>query len=175
MAEKLIAVPEQKLTDIADAIRLKRDLAEPIPVEDMAMQIGLIEGGVNIPFASKFSCGTYIPDTDMESRLVLTHNLGAKPIFFIMYTNDIDIDSFGTKNYYKYFVFADDGVSNVDPYKKCITCVYDMSGTDTKVYRSYGNNIGIYTNNFTESDVTFKNYNGYAFKAGAKYNWIAIA
>lgn len=45
MAE-MYAVNKDTLTDIADAIRLKRDIVEPIPVDDMAMQIGLIEGGV---------------------------------------------------------------------------------------------------------------------------------
>lgn len=43
--DKLIAVPESLLTDIGDAIRTKRDITTPIPVPDMAMQIGLIEGG----------------------------------------------------------------------------------------------------------------------------------
>lgn len=45
MAEKLIAVPESLLTDIADAIRLKRDITDMIPVSDMPMQVELIEGG----------------------------------------------------------------------------------------------------------------------------------
>ena len=41
----LTAVPTQLLTDIADAIRTKRDITEPIKAQDMAMQIGLIGGG----------------------------------------------------------------------------------------------------------------------------------
>lgn len=34
-----------KLTDIADAIRLKRDITTPLSLEDMALQVSLIEGG----------------------------------------------------------------------------------------------------------------------------------
>ena len=39
------AVNGDILSDIADAIRQKRDIADAIPVADMAMQIGLIDGG----------------------------------------------------------------------------------------------------------------------------------
>lgn len=34
-----------KLTDIADAIRLKRDIVTPLSLEDMALQVSLIDGG----------------------------------------------------------------------------------------------------------------------------------
>lgn len=39
------AVPEENLTAIADAIRLKSDSAAPITVEDMPLAISLIDGG----------------------------------------------------------------------------------------------------------------------------------
>lgn len=39
------AVPEDKLTAIADAIRLKRDTTTDMTLDDMALQIGLISGG----------------------------------------------------------------------------------------------------------------------------------
>ncbi len=35
----------EKLTDIADAIRLKRDIVTPLSLEDMALQVSLIDGG----------------------------------------------------------------------------------------------------------------------------------
>ena len=35
----------EKLKTIADAIRLKRDISDEMTLEDMAMQIGLIDGG----------------------------------------------------------------------------------------------------------------------------------
>lgn len=52
----LYTVPVEKLTSIADAIRLKRDMVDEMSVDDMPMQIGLIGGGreeiVNIPYSS---------------------------------------------------------------------------------------------------------------------------
>lgn len=44
MAE-MYAVKKDDLTAIADAIRTKRDITGEIEIPDMAMQIGLIEGG----------------------------------------------------------------------------------------------------------------------------------
>lgn len=41
----LYAVPGQKLIDIADQIRLKRDIATLLTVDEMPLQIGLIESG----------------------------------------------------------------------------------------------------------------------------------
>ncbi len=41
----MYAVSEQALTDIADAIRLKRDITTPLTVDDMALEISLIDGG----------------------------------------------------------------------------------------------------------------------------------
>lgn len=38
-------VPEEKLTAIADAIRLKTDTAAPMSLDEMALQIGMIESG----------------------------------------------------------------------------------------------------------------------------------
>lgn len=43
MAE-MYAVSKEQLTDIADAIRLKRDITDEMTVDDMPMEIGLIDG-----------------------------------------------------------------------------------------------------------------------------------
>ena len=40
-------VPEEKLTAIADAIRLKTDTASPMSLDEMALQIGMIGGQSN--------------------------------------------------------------------------------------------------------------------------------
>lgn len=55
----------ETLTDIADAIRLKRDIVSEIPPEDMGMQVGLIDGGgafftevTTVPSGRSFSIPT---------------------------------------------------------------------------------------------------------------------
>ena len=42
---EMYAVPAEKLEDIADAIRQKRDITTPLTVDDMPLQISLIESG----------------------------------------------------------------------------------------------------------------------------------
>lgn len=42
---QLYTIPDETLTEIADAIRLKRDIADEIAPEDMPLEISLIDGG----------------------------------------------------------------------------------------------------------------------------------
>lgn len=45
MSDTFYTVDSDRIKDIADAIRLKRDITDEMTLEDMPMQIGLIEGG----------------------------------------------------------------------------------------------------------------------------------
>lgn len=68
MAE-MYAVSKEQLTDIADAIRLKRDITTPLKVEDMPLEIGLIEsGGRKLVHESSFELNddfTKVAQTDV--------------------------------------------------------------------------------------------------------------
>lgn len=62
---------ERTFTEIGDAIRLKRDLANPIDVEDMPLQISLIEGGgggLEKVFSGQFSISTDVTSTSATNR-----------------------------------------------------------------------------------------------------------
>lgn len=52
-ATKTYAVSGEELHGIAEAIRLKRDITDGIPVADMAMQVGLISGGGGLPTGAR--------------------------------------------------------------------------------------------------------------------------
>lgn len=64
------AVPEEKLTAIADEIRLKRDIVTELTLDDMALQIPLIDGG-----SGGVVSGTYIPE-NVSSTITISDFIG---------------------------------------------------------------------------------------------------
>lgn len=79
------AVPEDKLTAIADAIRLKRDLTTDMTLDDMALQIGLIDGGGG---DVKVEQGTFTLDAEVQNYII-PHSLSELPNFVLVYPIDV--------------------------------------------------------------------------------------
>lgn len=63
MAEKIYAVPESKLTQMADTIRLKRDIATPMDFDEMILQTSLIDGGGGLQMELIGEETIYLPET----------------------------------------------------------------------------------------------------------------
>lgn len=81
MDEKLVTVPESWLTNIADAIRLQRDMTDLIPVPDMPLQISLISGGAGKLCVDRV---TTTKNTSSSASVTINHSLGEKPNFIMV-------------------------------------------------------------------------------------------
>lgn len=89
MAE-MYAVKKEQLTDIADAIRLKRDITDSLSVDDMPLQIGLIDGGGEGGILKKIGDFTFESSHTRSNTLVAELNSkipNENKLFFILKNN----------------------------------------------------------------------------------------
>lgn len=164
----MYAVNGDILSDIADAIRQKRDIADAIPVADMAMQIGLIAGGGGLKFAS----GDFTLTAD-SSNVSVSYSLQSKPNLFLVFCDRSQITA-STSGFYIAsligFVNAYGGISIVSRTSSAgSTSLTSNGAASSTVYCVDSSSISVngvkfYVNN----DSRFK------FEAGVKYYWYAI-
>lgn len=93
MADKMIAVPESLLDAIGMAIGDKRDITTPIPVPDMPMQIGLIDGGGLPQTIEKIASGYVDSDNTDGLYVYIPHNFNDFPDIIFVKQNVSIVDS----------------------------------------------------------------------------------
>ena len=170
MTDKLIAVPESMLTGIGDAIRAKRDIVTPIPIADMAMQIGLIGGGIPSNFGlSKMWMGTITVDTPIILPTIV-HGLEEVPKLFMMWLDSVWDASIapGEQNYvFSLFVFnpSQDAQNEIMTAGKLIN---NSGSTNLKWRNTYDGKIKISTDRIILANNSTSIFRG-------KYNIIAMA
>lgn len=139
------AVDDTILTGIADAIREKRDMTTEIPIEDMAMQIGLIEAGggnEDAPWVKVNNIAEFFVDADTTS---LTNTL-LKTYKVFNYNNHPEK---GNRHTYLFTIENMGDTTSKGTYIKgyyMTSMVYTGSGTEssffTHMYLFRANNIG---------------------------------
>lgn len=150
----------ETLTDIADAIRLKRDIVTEINPEDMPMEIGLIASGGGLPLSMDMGKYTAIGN----EQYLIAESTKIKTIYFCGFFLDGYNNLPTNESYVIHGVLSYKLDGSLDSYR----AVYQSADGKTYGY-------SIVNSRRTEGKIQFYINKTYGpLKAGADYTWFVV-
>lgn len=164
-------IPDYVLEDIADSIRLKRNIATKLKPEDMGLAVRLIETGGGMPTGFQaIAKGTHTLSSDAMGSATFTvnHNLGVVPDMFLFYAASNIATTYSMIYAFRSTKFgwrSTSYLNHVGYHGNSTTTL-----TETNVTTGYG------VKSLTATQATITSYStssSYGWRAGT-YEWIAI-